>query len=278
MRSKKFVIIYAVVIFLIVFLITFNSVCSISQFEIRFEAGSTEMQTSAENIQARLDDEYLKKNFLFFKESTITSVVAEESGGYLEVTEIEKHFPNRITVRIREKYECYAFVKDGKYYVIGDDGTVLAMKDQNVNNIAGRNVEIAGFQFEEPAVGEVFSVSARQSQAYDALLALFEQIEAAQMRGNISKIEYYDMGVSDPQKNFTYFYIDCIEGLRIRIVKPEQNAEAKAKLTVSSYLSGDAEGGGFGDAERTYGYITIQESGGAVTSVYSQEKPNDWIA
>lgn len=278
MRSKKFVIIYAVVIFLIVFLITFNSVCSISQFEIRFEAGSAEMQTSAENIQARLDDEYLKKNFLFFKESTITSVVAEESGGYLEVTEIEKHFPNRITVRIREKYECYAFVKDGKYYVIGDDGTVLAMKDQNVNNIAGRNVEIAGFQFEEPAVGEVFSVSARQSQAYDALLALFEQIEAAQMRGNISKIEYYDMGVSDPQKNFTYFYIDCIEGLRIRIVKPEQNAEAKAKLTVSSYLSGDAEGGGFGDAERTYGYITIQESGGAVTSVYSQEKPNDWIA
>ena len=278
MRSKKFVIIYAVVIFLIVFLITFNSVCSISQFEIRFEAGSAEMQTSAENIQARLDDEYLKKNFLFFKESTITSVVAEESGGYLEVTEIEKHFPNRITVRIREKYECYAFVKDGKYYVIGDDGTVLAIKDQNVNNIAGRNVEIAGFQFEEPAVGEVFSVSARQSQAYDALLALFEQIEAAQMRGNISKIEFYDMGVSDPQKNFTYFYIDCIEGLRIRIVKPEQNAEAKAKLTVSSYLSGDAEGGGFGDAERTYGYITIQESGGAVTSVYSQEKPNDWIA
>ncbi len=278
MRSKKFVIIYAVVIFLIVFLITFNSVCSISQFEIRFEAGSAEMQTSAENIQARLDDEYLKKNFLFFKESTITSVVAEESGGYLEVTEIEKHFPNRITVRIREKYECYAFVKDGKYYVIGDDGTVLAIKDQNVNNIAGRNVEIAGFQFEEPAVGEVFSVSARQSQAYDALLALFEQIEAAQMRGNISKIEYYDMGVSDPQKNFTYFYIDCIEGLRIRIVKPEQNAEAKAKLTVSSYLSGDVEGGGFGDAERTYGYITIQESGGAVTSVYSQEKPNDWIA
>lgn len=278
MRSKKFVIIYAVVIFLIVFLITFNSVCSISQFEIRFEAGSAEMQTSAENIQARLDDEYLKKNFLFFKESTITSVVAEESGGYLEVTEIEKHFPNRITVRIREKYECYAFVKDGKYYVIGDDGTVLAIKDQNVNNIAGRNVEIAGFQFEEPAVGEVFSVSARQSQAYDALLALFEQIEAAQMRGNISKIEYYDMGVSDPQKNFTYFYIDCIEGLRIRIVKPEQNAEAKAKLTVSSYLSGEAEGGGFGDAERTYGYITIQESGGAVTSVYSQEKPNDWIA
>ena len=278
MRSKKFVIIYAVVIFLIVFLITFNSVCSISQFEIRFEAGSAEMQTSAENIQARLDDEYLKKNFLFFKESTITSVVAEESGGYLEVTEIEKHFPNRITVRIREKYECYAFVKDGKYYVIGDDGTVLAIKDQNVNNITGRNVEIAGFQFEEPAVGEVFSVSARQSQAYDALLALFEQIEAAQMRGNISKIEYYDMGVSDPQKNFTYFYIDCIEGLRIRIVKPEQNAEAKAKLTVSSYLSGEADGGGFGDAERTYGYITIQESGGAVTSVYSQEKPNDWIA
>ena len=93
MRSKKFVIIYAVVIFLIVFLITFNSVCSISQFEIRFEAGSAEMQTSAENIQARLDDEYLKKNFLFFKESTITSVVAEESGGYLEVTEIESIFP-----------------------------------------------------------------------------------------------------------------------------------------------------------------------------------------
>lgn len=276
MRSKKFVIVYAVVVFLIVFLITFNSVCSVSQFDVRFNAGSAQMTAAAKRVQDRLDEEYLNKSFLFFKESSIADVVAEEGGGYLKIDSIEKHFPNRISVSVREVYECYAYEKDGKYYAVGDDGTVLAVNDANVNNIDGRNVEVVGFRFEDIAVGEMFAVSEKQTAAFEALQKFFAQIEEKGLRGNILRVEYIDMGVSDPDKNFTWFYIDCVEGIRIRIVKPETNTEEKVSLAVSGYLGEQIGGGTIGDAQRTYGYITVQDSGGEVRAEYSEEKPEDW--
>ena len=215
-------------------------------------------------------------DFLFFKESSIADVVAEEGGGYLKIDSIEKHFPNRISVSVREVYECYAYEKDGKYYAVGDDGTVLAVNDANVNNIDGRNVEVVGFRFEDIAVGEAFAVSEKQTAAFEALQKFFAQIEEKGLRGNILRVEYIDMGVSDPDKNFTWFYIDCVEGIRIRIVKPETNTEEKVSLAVSGYLGEQIGGGTIGDAQRTYGYITVQDSGGEVRAEYSEEKPEDW--
>ena len=47
MRSKKFVIAYAVVIFLIVFLITFNCVCSITQISVGIDQISAVVQTNS---------------------------------------------------------------------------------------------------------------------------------------------------------------------------------------------------------------------------------------
>ena len=276
MRSKKFVIVYAVVIFLIVFLITFNSICSVSQFDVRFNAGSAQMTAAAKRVQERLDEEYLHKSFLFFKESSIAEVVAEEGGGYLKIDGVEKHFPNRISVSVREVYECYAYEKDGKYYAVGDDGTVLSVNDTNVNNIDGRNVEVVGFRFEDIAVGEVFSVSEKQAAAFKALQTFFAKIEERSLRGNILRVEYIDMGVSDPAKNFTWFYIDCAEGLRIRIVRPEANTEQKVSLAVSGYLGEQIGAGSIGDAQRMHGYITVQDSGGQVRAEYSEEKPQDW--
>ena len=108
MRSKKFLIAYAVVIFLIVFLITFNCVCSITQISVTFTTGSPQMSAAATDIQKDLETKYLKKNFLFFNASDVIEVVAEKGDGYLEVTSVEKHFPNKITVTVREKCETYA--------------------------------------------------------------------------------------------------------------------------------------------------------------------------
>ena len=71
MRAKKYVVIYAVAIFLIIFLITFNSVCAITQFDVRYTVGSEKMTLAAERVQDTLDSRYLNKSFLFFKDSDI---------------------------------------------------------------------------------------------------------------------------------------------------------------------------------------------------------------
>lgn len=237
MRKKTIVIIYAVAVFLIIFLITFNTVCSVSQFEVVYDAGSPDMIAKAEQVQNELEERYLRKNYLFFEEENVYSTVAEIGGGYLEVTSVKKVFPNKISVSVKEKYEAYTFVSGGKYYVVGDDGTVLSVSDKNENNIEGRNIEIVGIEFNTPQVGDKFTVTESFTKAYAALRTFINEVNARGLRGNILRIEYgTDGGNTDQWFDNSWFLIDTVEGVRIQIIDPERNdMSAKAKLALDVY-------------------------------------------
>lgn len=240
MRSKRFVIVYAIAIFLIIFFITLNSVCAITRFEVYYDVGSADMEKSAREMQQTLEDQYLRKSFLFFNESDAIETVARESNGYLEVTSVEKHFPNRIEMTVRERFENFAFERNGKYYVVGDDGKVIAIKDENVNNIAGSNIEIQGISFGEQKIGEVFTVSSGYESAYAALNKLFEELDALGYRGNITRIYYRSLGiVNDPENNKTLFYAQTVEGIGFWIVNPERDTEQKIKDVLEIYKNMD---------------------------------------
>ncbi len=271
MRAKKYIIIYAVAIFFIVFLITFNSICAITQFEVKYDIGSSQMEQAAQRVQTSLEKKYLNKSFLFFKDSNIRDVVAEEGNGYLEITKISRSFPNKIAVTVREKFENYAFLLDDRYYVVGDDGTVLAVSEENHNNVAGRNMEIIGFEFEPVKVGETFSVKEEFFGAYEALNTVFSVLSEKGLRGNITRIEYSYIDVSDPQLRMPMFILDCIEGLQIRIDAPETRTKEKAEKAFSCYLSLHEEEN-YGDFGRLGGHIDVLEAGGEIKASYSPEE------
>lgn len=277
MRAKKYVVIYAVAAFLIIFLITFNSVCAITQFDVKYNVGSAQMTQAAQRVQSTLEDRYLNKSYLFFKDSDIRNVVADEGGGYLEITDISRTFPNKISVTVREKFENYAFVAEGQdadgnlvytYYAVGDDGTVLAVSSENKNNITERqNIEIAGFEFPEVQVGETFAVSAGFEDAYSALQTCFSVISENGLRGNILRIEYNGFfELPDPADWFARFIIDCKEGVQIVIPDPQISTQEKAKKAFEAYLSlGD-----LGDIGRMEGRIEVKmDASGEITAVYS---------
>ena len=276
MRSKKVVIVYAVAVFLIIFLITFNSVCAITQFDVKYNVGSAQMTQAAQRVQNTLESRYLRKSYLFFKDSDIREVVADEGGGYLEITDISRTFPNKISVTVREKFENYAFVAEGQdadgnlvytYYAVGDDGTVLAVSSENKNNISGRNIEIAGFEFPAVQVGEKFAVSEGFEDAYSALQTCFSVISSNNLRGNILRIEYdgfFDL--PDPSRWLAQFIIDCKEGVQIIIPDPQISTQEKAEKAFAEYLSLDE----VGDIGRMEGRIEVRtDASGEITAVYS---------
>lgn len=276
MRAKKYVVIYAVAVFLIIFLITFNSVCAITQFDVKYNVGSAQMTRAAQRVQNTLESRYLRKSYLFFKDSDIRNVVAEEGKGYLEITDISRTFPNKISVTVREKFENYAFVAEGQdadgnlvytYYAVGDDGTVLAVSSENKNNISGRNIEIAGFEFPAVQVGEKFAVSEGFEDAYSALQTCFSVISSNNLRGNILRIEYdgfFDL--PDPSRWLAQFIIDCKEGVQIIIPDPQISTQEKAEKAFAEYLSLDE----VGDIGRMEGRIEVRtDASGEITAVYS---------
>ena len=283
MRAKKYVVIYAVAAFLIIFLITFNSVCAITQFDVKYNVGSAQMTQAAQRVQSTLEDRYLNKSYLFFKDSDIRDVVADEGGGYLEITEISRTFPNKISVTVREKFENYAFVAEGQdadgnpvytYYAVGDDGTVLAVSSENKNNISGRNIEIAGFEFPAVQVGETFAVNAGFEDAYSALQTCFSILSSNNLRGNILRIEYDGFfELPDPADWFARFIIDCKEGVQIIIPDPQISTREKAEKAFAAYVS---LGEQFGDIGRMEGRIEVTTSeSGEISAVYSPSNTED---
>ena len=200
MRAKKYIIVYAVAIFLIIFLITFNSVCAITQFDVRYTVGSEKMTRAAERVQDTLDSRYLNKSFLFFKDSDIRNVVADEGNNRYTYRGITRTFPNKITVSVREKFENYAFVAQTKnadgsvsytYYAVGDDGTVLAVNQENKSDIFdGRNIEIVGFAFPLRGGGRTIRRERRVRRGVRALQTMFGVISDLGLRGNVLRIEY----------------------------------------------------------------------------------------
>ena len=268
MRSKKFVVVYALAIFLIVMLVTINAVCSISQFEIYCATGSTFGAARAEAVQSRLDEEYRGKSFLFFNENSVYDAVSEEGGGYLEVLEVQKVFPNKITVSVSERFETFAFEKDGRYYAVGDDGTVLAIRDSAISNIGINNTVVTGFTFPDQKVGDVFTVDASCQGAYAALQALMDELKERDVQYNAEKIMYGTMGASDPQFNYSYFYVTAVENVGIWNEGPETRTDEKIQAALDYYESLD-------DGQRTYGYISVVEETGSgqIKPSYSHNVP-----
>lgn len=268
MRSKKLVIGYAVAIFLLIFIITFNSVCSITQFDVRFETGSAAAARSAETVQERLNA-YLNKSYLFFKESNVYDIVdgvCAEDGSHLKVTSVQKRFPNKITVRIEEEYERYAFYSqaDNKYYITDADGKILAVADSASGTVQGEglgNVPITGFTYTASEAGSM--LTAQQSSQFALMMKLLAKADEmlGGIRGRFSSIEYGSLA-----ERFEYFCFTFTEGLKVWLLDID-SAESHTEECFAAALEKYA---GLSDALKTYGYlnpvyVTDAESGtGAV--------------
>lgn len=260
MRSKKLVIGYAVAIFLLVFIITFNSVCSITQFDVRYETGSTAASASAEKVQARLN-EYLNKSYLFFKTGNVDSIVEQvcaEDGTYLNVISVKKSFPNKVSVVIEEEYERYAYSFVGKdaegndaefFYVTDENGKILSIKNSNESNIHGAaaNVKIKGFTFSSAAVGETLAADQRvQFSLLNDMLAYADDALGG-IAGRFSEIEYNSGGTN----GLEYFHFVFTEGLELWLLEVSEES-AHAMLCFQESLALYAQ---LSDAQKTYGYL-----------------------
>ena len=275
MRAKKLIILYAVVLFLVVFAVTFNCVCAIARFDVRFEVSS--MTEEAQRVQARLEEEYGGKSYLFFGQEDVETIVLEEGGGYLTVESFSKTFPNVIHAQVREKLEVLSVKLGDKYYAIDEENTILAINGTAVNNVSGNNPALYGISprdADNPAqVGEQLTVAAEDAEAFEAFMGIFikkdeeekDEIDIIleRTRDNIVSMRY-SKEFADLEYGGTDLYIEMSEGVCVWIIDPLEGFRDKMKSAMNAYL-------GLGDAQRTYGYITVASADGEAD--YRAEEP-----
>ena len=279
MKSKKLVIGYAIAVFLLIFVITFNSVCAITQFDVKFETSSAGATASAKTVQERLDA-YLKKSFLFFKEKNVYNVVdkvCEEDGTYLEVLSVKKTFPNKVTVSVAERYEKYAFSVNGEYYITDTHGEILAVKEDKVNNIGGNNIDIKGFTFAEAETGQI--ITADEEEMFSVLMTLLNTTADEKLggiRGRIASAEYISRGSGLTVKD-DLFVFTFTEGIKI-VLEHQNIVDGEANpITIEERQKCLADAidfyNGLTDSKKTFGYIfSYKQSDGSTACFYREEE------
>ena len=121
MKSNKIIIFILTVIFVAVTVCAFFAVFTVKQVKIDFS--SAYKTEDAERLTEQLS-KYEGVNLLFFKENSIREDV--EKYPYLELTGVEKKYPNIISVTVRERQEVYLFSYNDSTYVATADGFVLS--------------------------------------------------------------------------------------------------------------------------------------------------------
>ncbi len=198
MRSKKFLIFYAVVIFIIVFLITFNSICAIKQIDVKFNVSSEVAKEQSVELQKEMNG-FLNKNFLFFKSGEIEKIFDREENAHFKLLSVEKKFPNKVIVNVVEMYENYAFYDsvNQRYIVTDTSGEIIIFKDDVKNNLNGNNVDIKGFSFNDENIGDCVSVI---------------ESEAIYFKGVKSALSYFNAALGGVRTNIVSVDVDLLKG------------------------------------------------------------------
>ncbi len=119
MKSKRLVVILIGLAFVAVAIVATIFAFTVKQVKGEFSL----INQDASKVQSTLDN-YTGTNLLFLNTDEIVSEV--EKNPYLEVTKVEKQYPNVIMFEIRERKEVYLFEYNEKTYILDDEGIVLS--------------------------------------------------------------------------------------------------------------------------------------------------------
>ncbi len=145
MRTKKLTVLFITILFVFCIVLSGVFVFSIKKVDAEY---STSEKTDVLSVQKTLD-EYLGKNLLFCNVDEIYNSLKNHH--YLKVLEVEKKFPNVITLKIEERKEVFYTVFQEETYLLDETGFVLKKCDSSEAEGLSTRRDIIELSFTENA-------------------------------------------------------------------------------------------------------------------------------
>ncbi len=270
MKGKKWLIILlTVLVFLSGTVLGVSSVYRIDDVLVEAKTISQEAEREAVVLQKRLAEAYEKKFTPFAKEQEAYAIVEEFP--YFIITSIERAYPDRLIVHVKEDEEVYALScndESGNYYILNREGVVLGIRDNYSNRSdetgASKNVLLKGLSVTGEK-GEKISGDESLSYLLSFCAKADERLQG--IRRNIVTVEKIQKGVS---ADTVTLKLTTLEGVVIYVNTPSERAEEKAVAAVDCYLS-------LADGQRTRGMIAVAEVNGEIKAVHSDKDVFDKI-
>ena len=252
MKYKKLLVFITCLLF-----VTVAVFCLASAFKVTdIDLNSTTVVGSNEDITAKCNDELLKykdQNLLFLNTDEISEKLKSLSG-YIDVVEVKKVFPNKLSITVNERIEAFSLSVGDKYYALDKSFVVISEKQSLKNNVTNNdNVEIkftlSDFDT-DVKVGKKLDVYDQDTISYltkcsESLYAVKDSLKSVSVTVKKDGIFYRALT------------LNMKEGVSFTLLKADEKTLEKIDATYAFYLGLDNKGEGE--------YITVLEDNGAIT-------------
>ncbi len=253
MQKKIWVIILTVLVFLSGSVLGFANVFRVADVTVQVSAISSAAEGEANELRAQLKKAYIKENIFFTDDEAAKQLV--EAFPHFHITAFKKDYPNRIVLSVSEDAEVYSVqLGEGKYLILGEDGTVLAERSAPTNRLDGEaNVLLSGIVVR----GEKGQI-ADGGESLRTLLTFCNRM-AEKLNGIRDNILTVEVSEYAPQ-----YRITTREGVKLYVGDPQTLTEKKADTLADKYLS-------LLDEERLTGRIIVSDLNGQIVVGYENE-------
>jgi hypothetical protein len=204
MQNKRIIAVFILLVFCAALAIGGSAVFTIAEVEASYTLISQEQKDKIADVDSLLN-EFEGKNIMLLKNSEISTALKNYT--YLKITQIDKVYPNSILVKISERKEIFAVLKEQSYYMLDIDGFVLSKKSTNQNNIDNQSNIILNAEGSF-IIGEYADIT--EDDLFSCLI-------------NISKLTdvyFKSINANDYIRN-TVLKISIINGMNINLVMSE---------------------------------------------------------
>lgn len=236
MKYKKLLVLITCLLFVTVAVFCFASAFKVTDIELKVTA----VEGSSENIETKCSAvlvEYENKNLIFVNKDRIGSKLSALSG-YIEVVSVEKEFPNKISVTVKERVESFVIKNGDDYYAMNLDFVVLNKKQSVANNLGGNNLLI---KLDYSDYSSDIKVG-KSLQVYDENLLKIMKDSAPMLNAVKGSIDSVSYSLKSEGREAKVITLKMKEGCVFKILKADEETELKLNATYDFYLSLENKG------------------------------------
>ena len=222
MRNKKLLVIFGILLSLTLLIAIGSAVFGIKMVDA-YCYNADDVELSAQVKQC--EDKLLGKNIFVLDEEELIGSIEQQVDG-IKVINIERLFPNRVSINFVKLYDYFEVLYDGSYYISGVDGRITKMQDESSGDSVIRvKIDLNS----RPQIGGSFE-SADRFEALQDIIYMLERLNFRETDAS-ALIESIDLTCSN-----SAIYVQTRTGVLIKLIH-DDNAGEKLRKALSLYTA-----------------------------------------
>lgn len=243
LRNKRIIIIFCVLLFISIAAVLTSVLFTVGEIEVVCASKPEYLNINEEELKEDIDINYSGKNIIFLDTKSLINQV-EKDFPNVKVLNVERVFPKKVIITVKERLEVYCFTKGGKYIYTDFECKVLRISDTKSDIYSGKVGQVIDVDFNPKNItsyqsGEIMNFIEHDAAQFltQLFLCSTENKDEVFFRNYIQNVDmtWFFLPLSTPEvliklstgAEFTYYYNgDFVEKMILYMNKLVENDDS----------------------------------------------------